>query len=70
MLSDEEEDGKNDKILQEERQGKMLLHTEFSLLDLLEHEEGVIHHHGMFSVTMKIFPKIIRHNVGLCFFLG
>ncbi len=34
-----------------ESQAKMLLHTEFSLLSLLENESGVIKHHGMFSVS-------------------
>lgn len=35
---------------QEERQGKMLLHTEFSLLSLLHTQDGVVHHHGLFQV--------------------
>ncbi|XP_058051861.1 serine/threonine-protein kinase 40 isoform X2 [Ahaetulla prasina] len=34
---------------QEERQGKMLLHTEFSLLSLLHNQDGVVHHHGLFQ---------------------
>lgn len=34
---------------QEERQGKMLLHTEFSLLSLLHTQDGVVHHHGLFQ---------------------
>ncbi|XP_056126807.1 serine/threonine-protein kinase 40 isoform X1 [Rhinichthys klamathensis goyatoka] len=34
---------------QEERQGKMLLHTEYSLLSLLSNQEGVVHHHGLFQ---------------------
>ncbi|KAJ8289268.1 hypothetical protein COCON_G00019270 [Conger conger] len=34
---------------QEERQGKMLLHTEFSLLSLLHAQDGVVHHHGLFQ---------------------
>ncbi|XP_070620576.1 serine/threonine-protein kinase 40 isoform X2 [Erythrolamprus reginae] len=34
---------------QEERQGKMLLHTEFSLLSLLHSQDGVVHHHGLFQ---------------------
>lgn len=40
----------DEKFLQDERQGKMLLHTEFSLLSLLQDQVGVIHHRGMFSV--------------------
>ena len=35
---------------QEERQGKMLLHTEYSLLSLLHTQDGVVHHHGLFQV--------------------
>ncbi|KAJ2954643.1 hypothetical protein O0L34_g2938 [Tuta absoluta] len=34
---------------QDDRQGKMLLHTEYSLLSLLKDQEGVIHHHGLFK---------------------
>lgn len=34
---------------QDDRQGKMLLHTEYSLLSLLNDQEGVIHHHGLFK---------------------
>ncbi|XP_054753330.2 serine/threonine-protein kinase 40-like [Lytechinus pictus] len=34
---------------QDERQGKMLLHTEYSLLSLLRDQEGVVHHHGLFQ---------------------
>ncbi|ELT95415.1 hypothetical protein CAPTEDRAFT_226259 [Capitella teleta] len=34
---------------QEDRQGKMLLHTEYSLLSLLHGLDGVVHHHGLFK---------------------
>ncbi|GFR06802.1 hypothetical protein TNCT_609431 [Trichonephila clavata] len=34
---------------QDDRQGKMLLHTEYSLLSLLHAQEGVVHHHGLFK---------------------
>lgn len=37
---------------QDDRQGKMLLHTEYSLLSLLQDQEGVIHHHGLYKVPM------------------
>ncbi|XP_002733812.1 serine/threonine-protein kinase 40-like, partial [Saccoglossus kowalevskii] len=37
------------KETQDERQGKMLLHTEYSLLSLLHNQEGVVHHHGLFQ---------------------
>lgn len=42
----------NEKLLQDERQGKMLLHTEFSLLSLLENEDGIMQQHGLFSVSI------------------
>lgn len=35
---------------QDEKQGKMLLLTEYSLLSLLRDQVGVIHHHGFFKV--------------------
>lgn len=35
---------------QDDRQGKMLLHTEYSLLSLLKDQDGVIHHHGLYKV--------------------
>ncbi|EDO41944.1 predicted protein [Nematostella vectensis] len=34
---------------QDDKQGKMLLHTEYSLLSLLHDEKGVVHHHGLFK---------------------
>lgn len=34
---------------QEDREGKMLLHTEYSLLSLLWDQDGVVHHHGLFK---------------------
>lgn len=52
----------NEKLQRDERQGKMLLHTEFSLLSLLQNEEGVIQQHGMFSVSiMKRLLQITTH---------
>ncbi|NXH19859.1 STK40 kinase, partial [Bucco capensis] len=44
-----EERGDKGIETQEERQGKMLLHTEYSLLSLLHSQEGVVHHHGLFQ---------------------
>lgn len=52
MLSN---NSQNEKLLQDERQGKMLLHTEFSLLSLLHNQSGVIQQHGMFSVRFVCF---------------
>lgn len=34
---------------QDDKQGKMLLHTEYSLLSLLHNQDGVVHHHGLFQ---------------------
>ncbi|KAK2190759.1 hypothetical protein NP493_71g05023 [Ridgeia piscesae] len=42
-------DERSSKQQQEDRQGKMLLHTEYSLLSLLHSQEGVVHHHGLFK---------------------
>ncbi|KAG8230486.1 hypothetical protein J437_LFUL013528 [Ladona fulva] len=51
--SHEFENNSNELDLEEEtqddRQGKMLLHTEHSLLSLLHDQEGVIHHHDFFK---------------------
>lgn len=44
---------RDEKLLQDELQGKMLLHTEFSLLSLLQNQPGVIQQHGLFSVSLK-----------------
>ncbi|KAK7108000.1 serine/threonine-protein kinase 40-like [Littorina saxatilis] len=38
-----------EKETQDDRQGKMLMHTEFSLLSLLRDQDGVVHHHGLFK---------------------
>lgn len=40
---------------QDDRQGKMLLHTEHSLLSLLKDQDGVIQHHGLFKVIPTFF---------------
>ena len=39
-----------DSESQDDRQGKMLLHSEYSLLSLLQNQDGVVHHHGFFKV--------------------
>lgn len=51
---------------QDDRQGKMLMHTEFSLLSLLKDQDGVIHHHGLFKVIylFYIFYKMANNSVG------
>ncbi|KAG8179561.1 hypothetical protein JTE90_016131 [Oedothorax gibbosus] len=37
----------------DDKQGKMLLHTEYSLLSLLQYQEGIVHHHGLFKDECK-----------------
>ncbi|ESO83949.1 hypothetical protein LOTGIDRAFT_108566, partial [Lottia gigantea] len=37
----------------DDRQGKMLMHTEYSILSLLHNQTGVEHHHGLFKVQEK-----------------
>ncbi|CAH1800012.1 unnamed protein product [Owenia fusiformis] len=39
----------SDRESQDDKQGKMLLHTEYSLLSLLHNQGGVVHHHGLFK---------------------
>ncbi|XP_034936140.1 probable serine/threonine-protein kinase MARK-B [Chelonus insularis] len=39
----------NEHETQDDRQGKMLLHAEYSLLSLLQNQDGVVHHHGFFK---------------------
>lgn len=50
---------------QEERQGKMLLHTEYSLLSLLHTQDGVVHHHGLFQVSGCLSPLSLTLHLGL-----
>lgn len=45
----------NEYTTQDDRQGKMLLHAEYSLLSLLQNQDGVVHHHGFFKVCFNIF---------------
>lgn len=59
-----EERGDQGMESQEERQGKMLLHTEYSLLSLLHTQDGVVHHHGLFQVS-GLFSIPTRPLVGL-----
>ncbi|KAJ1176467.1 hypothetical protein NDU88_001747 [Pleurodeles waltl] len=47
---------------QEERQGKMLLHTEYSLLSLLPNQDGVVHHHGLFQDRSCDFIEDVDAN--------
>lgn len=60
MLSN---NSQNEKLLQDERQGKMLLHTEFSLLSLLNNQSGVIQQHGMFSVRLHLIAHTVGNNI-------
>lgn len=45
---------------QDGKQGKMLLHTEYSLLSLLKDQEGVVHHHGLFKARSRGGSKIFN----------
>ncbi|XP_072178348.1 serine/threonine-protein kinase 40-like [Diadema setosum] len=54
----------NGRENQDERQGKMLLHTEYSLLSLLRDQEGVVHHHGLFQDrAYEIRPDVVTGKV-------
>ncbi len=47
-------------IMQDEKQGKMLLHTEHSLLSLLEGEEGVVQKHTSFVDTaLQVYSFLV-----------
>ena len=48
---------------QDDKQGKMLLHTEYSLLSLLHDQDGVVHHHGLFKdECIEENPSDVRRN--------
>ena len=42
----------------EDRQGKMLIHTEYSLLSMLADQDGVVHHYGLFQVSLSLYMYI------------
>lgn len=50
---------------QDDRQGKMLLHTEYSLLSLLHNQDGVVHHHGLFKDEALEDRDVSRHHPSL-----
>lgn len=62
---------------QDDRQGKMLLHTEYSLLSLLHNQDGVVHHHGLFfdeayddaEVSCDARPVHVKKYKRLCLVL-
>ena len=70
-----------DRNSQDIKQGKMLIHTEFSLLSLLHDQEGVVHTHGLFqdeveeplvdlqNKNMKIMQKKAHRCKRLCLVL-
>jgi len=41
----------SEKETTDDTQGKVLLHTEFSLLNLLKDHPGVVQQHGLFKVS-------------------
>lgn len=43
----------NEYETQDDLQGKMLLHAEYSLLSLLHNQDGVVHHHGFFKASFS-----------------
>jgi len=47
------------KVTADEMQGRMLLHTEYSLLSLLHNQPGVVHCHGFFRVSSRVF-RIVK----------
>ena len=51
--------------LPEDRQGKMLIHTEYSLLSMLQDQDGVIHHHGLFQASCLPLTLVHGHQ-SLC----
>lgn len=57
-----EERGEKGAETQEERQGKMLLHTEYSLLSLLHDQDGVVHHHGLFQVRELFKMQVCEYD--------
>lgn len=53
----------SDHETQDDRQGKMLLHAEFSLLSLLQNQDGVVHHHGFFKDCAMEEKKTATGNI-------
>ena len=44
---------RNSDVAEEIRQGKMLLHTEFTILSLLHGMQGICRHHGLFKDKVR-----------------
>lgn len=44
------------------KQGKMLIHTEYSLLSLLHDQDGVVHTHGLFQDEVNEIVDVSRTN--------
>lgn len=55
---------------QDDRQGKLLMHTEYSLLSMLSRQEGIIKVHGLFKVFETTLFVLFEHVsfiiVGFC----
>lgn len=47
---------------QDDHQGKMLMHTEYSLLSLLHNQDGVVHHHGLFKDQAREEKGMVNAN--------
>ncbi|XP_058017518.1 serine/threonine-protein kinase 40-like isoform X3 [Ahaetulla prasina] len=56
ILTLEDKNDHGTETQEERRRGKMLLHTEFSLLSLLHNQDGVVHHHGLFQCWTASVP--------------
>lgn len=45
------------KLSEKEREARILLHNEYSLLSLLQYVDGVVHHHGFFKDDVLVVPE-------------
>lgn len=55
---------------QDDKQGKMLLHTEHSLLSFLNGQPGIIREHGLFEVSSLILRYFIFTEISDCFYIN
>jgi hypothetical protein len=50
---------KDEKETTDDIQGKVLIHTEYTLLKLLEAERGVVQQHGLYQVRNSCDERLI-----------
>lgn len=55
----------NPKSNQDVKHGKMLIHTEYSLLSLLQDQDGVVHTHGLFQDEVEEPQNNIQNGTNL-----